>query len=91
MQNVSETGQTVDYACNNCERNITVKILPDKDGMRAVEKLNQIKSIFVKEGVDVDKEVTPDFRGRITVVAAIFTRHVHILKVCYLKKIFPRG
>ena len=48
MQNVSETGQTVEYACNNCERNITVKLLPDKDGMRAVEKINQIKSIFRK-------------------------------------------
>ena len=44
--NVSETGHTVDYGCNNCETTITVEIMPNRNGMRAVEKLNQIKQLY---------------------------------------------
>jgi hypothetical protein len=42
---ISETGQSAEYCCANCNKKITSKLLPNKDGLIAVE---QVKSLMKK-------------------------------------------
>jgi len=44
---VSETGQSIEYNCDHCKKKIIGKLLPDQDGLIAVEKLNEIKGLLI--------------------------------------------
>jgi hypothetical protein len=40
---VSPTGQSIEYKCMHCNKKITSKILPNKDGSEAVRLFNEVK------------------------------------------------
>ena len=44
---ISETGQSVEYSCDHCQKNIISKLLPNKDGTVAATKINEIKQLMI--------------------------------------------
>jgi hypothetical protein len=44
--NISDTGQSVEYCCEHCQKKIIGKLLPNKDGTNAAAKIKEIKGMF---------------------------------------------
>lgn len=57
LRRISPTGQSVEYSCDNCNKVIFCKLLPGKDGNKAVELFEDIKLLMGKLDFSVDKNL----------------------------------
>lgn len=44
--NVSETGQSVEYGCDDCEKSMIGRLLPGNNGDIAAIKIQEIKNMY---------------------------------------------
>lgn len=57
LNNISPTGQSIEYQCIYCHKTIVGKLLAGKDGSEAISQLNEIKQLFKSFVAPID----PDF------------------------------